>query len=169
MAVDNEIDFDAQTFKYINIGRSLHAGVEFEAEGMWWKRVRPSASYAFTHVTDRDVAGSSAQLKNVPRHVISAGVAVALPLRLSASARAYHTEGAYLDDANQLPIDGPSTLDFRIRRPIGRHMLFLDAVNATNNTFAEYGYTLTDFRGRVVPYAYAGAQRAVRGGLTVSF
>ena len=42
-------------------------------------------------------------------------------------------------------------------------------MNATNTTFEEYGYTLIDFRGRTVPYAYAGAQRALRAGLTVSF
>jgi hypothetical protein len=30
-------------------------------------------------------------------------------------------------------------------------------------------HTLTDFRGRTVPYAYAGAQRALRAALTVSF
>jgi hypothetical protein len=42
-------------------------------------------------------------------------------------------------------------------------------INATNNVYEEYGYTLTDFRGLVVPYAYAGAPRAVRAGITISF
>ena len=77
--------------------------------------------------------------------------------------------GAFLDDANTLPIDGPSSLDLRVRRAVGRHVLFLDIVNAANDTYAEYGYTLTSFQGQVVPYAYAGAQRAVRAGLTISF
>ena len=168
MNVDNEIDFDARTFTYVNIGRSSHVGAEFDVEGTWLKRIRPSLSYAYTRVTDRDVAGSE-QLKNIPRHVVSAGLNADVAWKISVFARVNHTDGAYLDDANLLPIDGPSTLDLRVRRPIGRHMLFVDVINATNNTYEEYGYTLTDFRGRVVPYGYAGAQRAIRAGLTVGF
>ena len=169
MAVDNEIDFDAQTFKYVNIGQSRHVGAEFDVEGTWWPRVRPSVSYAFAHVGDLSGPDTALQLKNVPRHLVSAGVSVDLPAKVSAFVRLNHTGGGYLDDANTLPIDGPSTLDLRVRRPIGRHFFFVDVVNATNNTYEEYGYTLTDFRGRIVPYTYAGAPRAIRAGLTVSF
>jgi len=169
MIVDNEIDFDAQTFKYVNIGRSRHLGAEFDAEGRWWKRVRPFASYAYTRVNDLTSADTDLQLVNIPRHVVSAGAAADLPWRISAFARVHHTAGAFLDDTNTLPIDGPSSLDLRVRRAVGRHVLFLDIVNAANDTYAEYGYTLTSFQGQVVPYAYAGAQRAVRAGLTISF
>ncbi len=55
-----------------------------------------------------------------------------------------------------------------MRRPVGRHALFVDLLNA-NNVYEEYGFTLTDFRGGVVPYVYPGAPRAVRSGLTQSF
>ena len=169
MDVDNEIDFDAQTFRYINIGQSRHLGAEFDAEGMWWTRVRPSVSYAYAHVGDRSGPDTALQLKNVPRHVVSAGVAVDFPGKVNAFARVNHTGGGFLDDANTLPIDGPSTLDLRLRRPVGKHFFFLDVINATNNTYEEYGYTLTDARGQVVPYTSAGAARAVRAGLTLSF
>jgi len=77
--------------------------------------------------------------------------------------------GAFLDDEGVYAIDGPSTLDCRVRRPIGRHALFVDLLNATGNVYEEYGFTLTDFRGRVVPYVYPGAPRAVRAGLTIAF
>jgi outer membrane receptor protein involved in Fe transport len=169
MTVDNEIDFDLKSFSYANIGRSRHVGAEIEVEGAWWRRVRPSASYAFARVTDLTGADSDLQLKNVPRHLASAGIAVDLPGNLSAFARYSHTAGAYLDDANALPVDGPSTLDIRVRRPVGRHTFFLDVINATKNVYEEYGYTLTDSQGRVVSYAYAGASRAMRAGVTFSF
>lgn len=166
MHVDNEIDFDVRTFSYANIGQSRHAGLELEAEGRWWTRVRPSVTYALSDVTDLE---SDLQLKNVPRNLVVLAASVDFPWAVSAHVRYNRTWGAFLDDANAFPIDGPSTLDLRVRRAIGRHMAFVDLVNATNTTFEEYGYTLTDFRGRTVPYAYAGALRALRAGLTVSF
>ncbi len=166
--VDDEINFDLRTFRYVNIGRSSHVGSELELEGAWWKRVRPSVSYAYARVNDRDIPGDL-QLSNIPRHVFSAGVSADIAWKVSAFARVYHTGGGYLDDENRYPIDGPSTLDIRVRRPFGRHMLFVDVVNATNNTYAEYGYTLSDFVGRTVPFGYPGAPRAIRAGMTVGF
>jgi outer membrane receptor protein involved in Fe transport len=165
MMVDDEIDFDVRTFSYANIGESRHTGFEAEVEGQWWKRVRPSLAYALTRVVD---AEGDLQLKNVPKHVVAAAAAIDGPWAIGATIRFYHTGGAFLDDQNAYPIDGPATLDFRIRRPVAGHTLFLDVFNATNNVYEEYGLTLTDFRGRVVPYVYPGAPRAIRAGVTFS-
>ena len=165
MAVDEEIDFDLRTFSYANIGRSRHVGAELEAEGRWWPRVRPSATYALTSVSDVD--GGGQQLKNVPLHRATAGVSIDLPYALGVVARYDRTWGAFLDDANVFALEGRSTLDLRVRRPIRRSLLFLDIVNATGHIAEEYGFTLTDARGRPVPYAYPGAPRAVRAGLTL--
>jgi hypothetical protein len=52
---------------------------------------------------------------------------------------------------------------------VGRGRLFVDALNATKNVYQAYGFALADFRGRLVPYAYPGAPRALRAGLTVAF
>jgi iron complex outermembrane receptor protein len=166
MNVDNEIDFDVQTFSYANIGQSRHVGAEIEAEGRWWKRVRPSVSYALARVTD---LSSDLQLKNVPRHLFTLGASFDLPWAIGAYARYHRAWGAFLDDENAFPIDGPSALDLRVRRGLGRHTAFIDILNATNTVYEEYGYTLTDFQGRTVPYAYPGAPRAIRAGITVSF
>ncbi len=166
MTVENEIDFDVRTFSYANIGRSHHTGFEFETEGRWWSRLRPSVSYALSRAVDAD---TDAQLKNVARHVVAIGANADLWWNVGVYARYYRTSGAYLDDENTLPIDGPSRLDVRVRRPIGRHLAFLDVYNATNDRYEEYGFTLTDFTGGVVPYVYPGAGAAVRGGFTLSF
>jgi outer membrane cobalamin receptor len=166
MRVDDEIDFDIRTFSYANIGRSRHVGTELEAEGRWWKRVRPSVTYALSRVGD---AGSDQQLKNVPRHRITAATHVDWPGAISMYMRYNRTWGAFLDDAGVYAIDGPSTLDLRVRRSVGRHALFVDLLNATGHVYEEYGFTLADFRGHIVPYAYPGAPRAMRAGLTLAF
>ena len=163
--VEDEIDFDVRTFSYANIGESRHTGLELEGEGQWW-RIRPFLSYALARVTE---AGSSRQLKNVPRHRVAVGAGLDLPWDVHAYGRFEHAAGAFLDDDNVFRLATPSTIDLRVRRPFGRHSVFLDVFNLTADRYEDYGFTLTDFRGQVVPYVYPGAPRAVRAGVTVSF
>src|SRR6185503_5344157 len=106
--------------------------------------------------------------KNVPRQTFVLAATVALPWNLGAYARFRRASGAYFDDANSLPVRGPATLDVRIRRMFGRQTLFADAVNLAKNRYEEYGFTLSDFVGRVVPYAYPGAPRAFRIGMSIA-
>lgn len=166
MTVDNEIDFDVRTFSYANIGQSRHVGVELEAADRWGARVRPSVSYALSRVVDLD---DNRQLKNVPRHALTVAADLDFPLTISAHARYHRTAGAYLDDESVYPIEGTSTVDLRVRRPIERLLVFVDALNVTDDRYQEYGFTLADFRGGIVPYSYSGAGRALRAGLMLSF
>jgi outer membrane receptor protein involved in Fe transport len=165
MDVEDEIDFDIRTFSYGNIGRSRHTGAELEGNGRVGTWLQPSFTYAWTRVED---AGSGTQLKNVPRQTFALAATVTLPWNLGASARFRRASGAYFDDANSIPIRGPATLDIRIRRTFGRQMIFADAVNLANRHYEEYGFTLSDFAGRAVPYAYPGALRALRIGMSIA-
>jgi iron complex outermembrane receptor protein len=166
MTVDEEIDFDLRTFSYANIGSARHTGVELETEGRWWAWLRPSAAYALTRVVE---AGSDEQLKNVPRHRLAVGASADLPGALGVAAHYTRAWGAFFDDENTIAIDGRSTLDLRARRPVGRSMLFVDVLNATGAVYEEFGFTLRDARGQVVPYGYPGAPRAARAGITFAF
>jgi outer membrane receptor protein involved in Fe transport len=165
ITVDDEIDFDVRTFSYANIGRSRHTGFEVDAEGRW-RRVRPSISYGLSRVVD---AGGERQLKNVPRHAVRAAAHFDLGRAVTTYVSYQRTAGAFLDDENVFAIDGRSALDLRIRRSFGRHALFVDVLNLTNDRYEEYGFTLADFSGGTVPYAYPGAGRAARAGVTLSF
>jgi outer membrane cobalamin receptor len=166
MHVRDEIDFDARTFSYANIGESRHSGVEIEAGGRVWQRLQPSIRYALTTVGP---LGEDRQLKNVPRHTVILAAQVDLPAGLATSLRYRRTTGAFVDDGNAVAIHGPSTLDLRLRRGFGRHQLFADMVNLTNDRYEEFGFTLSDFAGGLYPYAYPGSPRAVRVGVTLGF
>ena len=162
--VDNEIDFDVRTFSYANIGESRHTGVELDAEAAWG-RLTPSISYAFSRVT----TGGALQLKNVPRHRLRVAAGAELPHALHLYTRVDRAASAFLDDDNLIPLAVGTTVDLRIRRRFGRHAAFVDLFNATGRRYEEYGFTLQDFAGRVVPYVYPGAPRAIRAGMTVAF
>ena len=74
-----------------------------------------SWSYALAQVTDRTAGASSLQVKNVPKHLVSAGASFNVPKVLSGTVRVRHTGGGFLDDANTIGIKGPTTLDLRVR------------------------------------------------------
>jgi len=163
--VDNEIDFDVRTFSYANIGESRHTGVEVDAEARWGP-LAPSVSYALARVT---TAGSGRQLKNIPRHRLRLAASAALPWALSVYGSVDRAGGAFLDDENRLRMRAPKSIDLRIRRAIGRHAAFVDLFNVAGERYEEYGFTLTDFAGRTVPYVYPGPPRAARAGVTIAF
>ncbi len=160
MEARHEIDFDIRTFSYANIGESRHTGFEIEGAGTFWTRVQPSVAYAFSRVTE---TARDEQLKNIPRHAVSASVNVDLPWATSVFARYRRTAGAFLDDENRFSIDGPSTVDLRVRRRVGQHTIFFDALNVTDNRSQEYGYTLADLQGRVVQYLVSRAPARPEG------
>jgi outer membrane receptor protein involved in Fe transport len=165
MLVDDEIDFDVRTFSYANIGESRHTGLELGVGGHWWRRLEPSIEYSMARV----VADGTEQLKNVPRHLLTLGSGANLPWAVGLFARYQRSWGGFLDDENLFALDGRSTFDIRLRRSFRRNLVFADFLNVTANKYEEYGFTLTDFTGSSVPYAYSGAPRAVRAGMTVVF
>jgi outer membrane receptor protein involved in Fe transport len=165
MMVDDEIDFDARTFSYANIGESVHRGLEVELEGAW-TRFRPIFSYGLVHVV---AEGGDTQLKNVPRHVVRAGANGELPGAVTGYVRFTRTAGGVIDDEGVVRLEGQATVDLRLSRRIGRAVVFVDALNVTGDRYDQYGFTLTDFVGRSVPYVYAGAPRAFRLGVRVGF
>jgi vitamin B12 transporter len=165
MPVRNEIDFDARTFSYANIGRSLHRGVELSASART-SGVRPSVSYSWSRVTP---SGDTHQLKNVPQHTLSAAATVLLPYSWTADARVRQSWRTYLDDDQLLALDTGRAVDVRVRRDGSRWAVFADVLNLFDDGAEEFGFTLTDVRGEQVPYVYRGAPRLARVGTTLSF
>jgi len=164
MDVENEIDFDARTFSYANIGQSRHVGLEAEVQGSIGARVRPLASYTLSKVTADD---GDLQLKNVPRHQVTVGGSVSLPWKIETFAMLRSTWGAFLDDDNSFPVQTAPLVDLRVRRAVRRAELFVDLQNAFDQQYDEFGFVLADFSGGSVPYVYPGQPRVLRVGVTL--
>jgi outer membrane receptor protein involved in Fe transport len=174
MNVANEIDFDPRTFRYGNIGRSRHTGLEVEAQGPTFAYIRPVANYAWSDVSAASgAAGGSAgpylgQLKNIPRHQVMVGAHAALGWNLEAFASVRRTWDVFLDDENLMPIRSRPLVDLRVRRAIGKVVVFADVLNAIDQRYDEFGFVLTDFRGARIGYVYPGQPRVLRMGLTLN-
>ena len=169
MRVEDEIDFDLATFRYANIGRTRHDGVELALAAPASARVRPRISYAWMRVEPAEGDHRGNQLKNVPEHVLRASAALDLPSRVQLDATYTFLGGRYLDDTNRIEMDNAHALDLRIARPFGRWRAHLDLLNLTASRYADYGYTLFDFAGNEVPFTYPAAGRRARAGVSVRF
>ncbi len=165
MTVDNEIDFDPATFSYENIGKSLHRGVEASLRLSLGPIVSPFVSYAWTRVESRTGEHEGKQLKNVPEHLLRAGLSVALPAGISADAIWTWMGTRYLDDDNVFPLGDVSIVDLRLSRSFGSLRARLDLSNLTNAKYSQYGFALADFSGNQVPYYYPGSRFAARIGV----
>ncbi|HEY0157592.1 MAG TPA: TonB-dependent receptor [Thermoanaerobaculia bacterium] len=166
-SVRDEIDFDAQTFTYSNIGRSLHRGVEASVAVAKQARLSPRLTYAWTRVAD--TAAPELQLKNIPEHVAQ----LLLHARVTASTTANvvwrWTHGVTLDDAGAFRVPDVSRVDLRVAHDRGPLRLQLDLLNATNAEYNEVGYVLVDFSGAAVPFGFPAPGRALRLGATWRF
>ncbi|MDL2718899.1 MAG: TonB-dependent receptor [Acidobacteriota bacterium] len=165
-AVDDEIDFDTATFRYRNIGRSLHAGLE---AGARWKPPGPVsifASWAFTSASPRDGPDAGKQLKNVPRQLLALGLTVSLPAGLQAEAVLHGMAGRFADDSNAVPMRSAIWLDARLTRSFARVRAFLDLLNVTGARFSEVGFVLPGLRGETVAYGYPTTALQARVGVS---
>ncbi|MEA2490010.1 MAG: vitamin transporter, partial [Acidobacteriota bacterium] len=157
--VDDEIDFDVRTFRYANIGRSLHRGLETSFAMPMTTNTDTRLSYTWTRVSAREGANRGVQLKNIAEHVLRAGFDVRTLVDLHLEIE--HSAGRYLDDANRLPLDDATVVDLRIARTFGPFTAAVEATNLLGTQYAPLGLTLTGFAGEDVPYVYPAAGRSI--------
>ena len=162
--VDDEIDFDPATFRYVNIGRSRHTGVETTVAASASPALAAFASWDWTRVEARG-GGDAGQLKNIPEHVVRAGVSGRLPGAIEGEVVWTWTGRRWLDDANRFRLPDASVFGLRVARAFGDFRVRLDVTNLADARYADVGFTLADFQGNPAPYVYPAAGRSVRFGV----
>ena len=167
--VEDEIDFDVAAFRYSNIGRTSHRGIEGAARLFENGPVSPFFSYSWNRTEPREGENRGRQLKNVPEHLFRPGLSVALPAGIRIEALATTLAGRFLDDANRIPLDDATVLDVRLEKRFRRLRAHADLLNVADREWEELGLALSDFSGGVVPYYYPAAGFAARVGFEWSF
>jgi outer membrane receptor protein involved in Fe transport len=136
----DELDFDVQTLRYLNIGRSRHRGVEagITVNG-------PGTSAAFLTWTHQDAVARSGespgrQLKAIPRHFTTAGLSGSPAAGLEAALLLSHARGIFLDDANTIPLPAYTRVDVRVGREVGGVEVTLDVRNILDASYSTTGF-----------------------------
>jgi outer membrane receptor protein involved in Fe transport len=158
----DELDFDLAKFRYVNVSRSEHKGIELGA------RVdAPAGTSAFASLTRQSVlatngANAGHQLKAIPRQTFSAGVTGGPP-RLQGSVSISDMRGAFLDDANQRRLPSYTRVDARLSTTAGALRFNLDLINALDRKLVSTGFP--DPSGTDVVYYLPTAGRVLQLGV----
>jgi outer membrane receptor protein involved in Fe transport len=159
----DEIDFDLESFRYVNIGKSRHRGVEAGiAISAGPGTVRMNYSRQDAVAQSGDHAGN--RLKAIPLHTLTgAGSLDLLRRRVALSALATRLHGMYLDDANTIPLPNYTRVDVRLAVRVLGLSLFGEVRNLFDASYASTGYL--DPSGSGEAYLYPAAGRIVRVGV----
>ena len=165
MEMRDELDFDVEAFRYVNIGKSRHRGAEagLEVEG---DRASALLSYALQAATSRSGVNAGRRLKAIPRHTLSAGLSLR-PLRspgsLELSTVVYHLRGMSLDDANTRSLPDYARVDLRVAvRALGLGFQ-LDLRNLAGARYSSTGFL--DPGGSGEAYLYPAAGRVLEASI----
>ncbi len=158
-----ELDFDLANFRYVNIGRSLHRGVEFGT-----RLTVPNGELIFVNLSRQSVLAESGpfegrQLKAIPRTIASAGGELGLWRGLTGGLLLTSARGAFVDDANATPLPGYTRADVRVGALIGPLRLTLDAMNVLGRRYDATAFP--DPAGSAITYRYPAAGRVFVLGL----
>jgi outer membrane receptor protein involved in Fe transport len=159
----NELDFDVERFRYVNVGRSLHRGLEVGA-----RLESEAGSNVFVNLTRQSVLAKNGpnagrQLKAVPRQVIASGIAARLPIWLQASLTVSDVRGAFLDDANARRLPAYTRVDTRVASTGSSVRFSVDVLNIVNRSLVSTGFP--DPSGTDVVYYHPAAGRVVLFGV----
>jgi iron complex outermembrane receptor protein len=167
MDMEDELDFDLQTLRYVNIGRSRHRGIEagLELKG-------PRGSTAFLNYTQQSATSQVGEnagryLKAIPRHYLSGGLSTPLVGRLETGFVVSHAREIFLDDANTMKLPAYTRADVRVSHPIGGMRLFLDVRNLLDAQYSTTGFP--DPSGSGAVYYHPAAGRTFDLGLRSGF
>jgi outer membrane cobalamin receptor len=162
MSMKDELDFDLASFRYINLGRSRHRGVEagLQLDGI---RAGGFANYTLQAATSRSGEHSGKRLKAIPRQALTAGVSLRPIPSFEATVSATHVRDIFLDDANTVRLPSYSRVDARIAWQLHGIGVLLSVRNLFGSEYSTTGFL--DPSGSGEAYLYPAAGRVIEVGL----
>lgn len=165
MDMKDELDFNVETFRYVNVGRSRHRGVE-AGGNISGSRASMFANYTLQDVVSRSGAYEGKRLKAIPRQTVSGGLSLQPLPMLETSLLVTNVRDVYLDDLNTVELPDYTRLDARAAFGVRGVGIFVDVRNLLNARYSSTGFL--DPAGSGEPYFSPAAGRVfelgVRGG-----
>ena len=172
MDMKDEIDFDLQQFKYVNIGKSRHQGIEMGLRLQWLRGINTFINYANQAATLQYGESKGKYLKAVPRHVINGGLTATLSSGFAAGLTVRSHKEIYLDDQNTIMLPDYTVADLKFSyvlqiNPVSSR-LFIEILNVFDKEYSTTGFPDPAGTPELV-YYYPAAKRNFRAGLMVEF
>jgi vitamin B12 transporter len=158
----NELDFDVQTLRYVNIARSRHRGTE-AALTISHGITSVFASVSVQNAISRVGPNEGKQLKAVPGQALSTGVTVTPPRLGTGSLSITRMADMFVDDANSERIPAWTRVDLQLSRPVGTFEVIVGARNLLDADINSTAFL--DPSGSGQAYYYPAAGRVVILGL----
>lgn len=156
MDMRNELDFDLQQFRYVNIGRSRHRGVEAGVTVDAPRATRAFANYTRQDATSRLGDNAGKQLKAVPRDSWTLGLTRVPPHGPGVALTSTTLSHTWLDDANTRPLASSTRVDARVSYPLAGVRLSVDVRNLFDRKYSTTGYPDPAGSGTLLLYPAAG-------------
>lgn len=163
----DELDVDLETFRYVNIGRSRHRGIEAGLDLTLQRRFGAYANYTLQAVTFRRGDHEGNALKAIPRHSFGTGLRMGTLEGLAGSLAMQSAWGIYLNDANTIELPGYTRVDARLSYPFAGVRLNLEMFNLLDHEYSTTGYP--DPAGTGTVYYYPAAGRMLQVGLSTAW
>jgi outer membrane receptor protein involved in Fe transport len=166
----DEIDFDLQQFKYVNIGKSRHQGFEMGLRLQWLSGITPFINYTNQAATSQYGESKGKYLKAVPRQVITGGLTLTPLTDFAAGLTVRSHKDIYLDDQNTIVLpdytvtDLKFSYDMQIKAVSTR--IFVEILNVFDRIYSTTGFPDPAGTSGLV-YYYPAAERYFRLGLMV--
>ncbi len=166
MDMENELDFDLQQLKYVNIGKSRHQGIETGLRLTMKSNLNLFLNY--THQSAKSQIGEYGGkfLKAIPRDVIYGGVNAVHKSGLGGSIVVKSANRIFLDDANAITLPNYSTVDVRLKYRVGIVAATLDVFNIFDRSYSTTGHP--DASGSGHSYFYPAAGQHAHFGLQLT-
>jgi outer membrane receptor protein involved in Fe transport len=163
LAMRNELDFDIASFRYVNVGRSRHRGIESHLG------LTAGPAIAFVNFTRQqvlstrgDFAGKS--LKAIPSAIFSAGISARHHSGLGARVVVTALSGMYLDDANTRTIPNYARVDGGVSLATRGLVFAVDAVILLDRHYLTTGFPVPAGSDQALFYPAPGRQLLVSVG-----
>lgn len=162
VAMKDELDFDLQTFKYVNIAESRHRGME-TGVSLTGSTVSAFASLTLQDAISRVGDNAGNQLKAIPGQLISTGVTISPPRLGTLTLSLTRMADMFIDDANTRRIPAWTRIDAQASRAIGAYDVVLGARNLFDARINSTGFL--DPSGSGEAYWYPAAGRMITLGV----
>ena len=155
ISMRDELDFDLQTFTYINIARSRHRGFE-AALTLTQGIVSANASITLQDAIARAGVNDGKQLKAIPGQLVSVGATIYPRGVGTLSLALTQTADVFIDDANSRRFPSWTRVDAQFTRPVGSLVVVVGARNLLDERYNSTGFLDPAGSGQAFYYPAAG-------------